>query len=140
MATMTRSILLCSRSVALGTAILALSAAALPDDPVPATPIIQPADPISLTLRTARENVEQRLTELATPLGRADAWGGLGMLYHAQDRLADAAESYSLALAENPAIHWHYLLGVVQADQGDVEAAADAFREALRMLRRDGEI
>ena len=47
-------------------------------------------------------------------------WGGLGMLYHAQNRLREAAENYRRALDEAETIHWHYLLAVVLTDQGDV--------------------
>ena len=90
-------------------------------------------DSVTLTLRTARENVERNLASLAEPALRADPWGGLGMLHHAQDRLAEAAQSYRRALGENDALHWHYLRGVVLADQRVIDAAIVEFRRALAL-------
>ena len=84
-------------------------------------------------MRTARERVLTRITDLAEPAERADAWGGLGMLYHAQNRLGEAAEHYRRALDEAETIHWHYLLSVVLTDQGDVAGAAAGFRRALEL-------
>ena len=109
--------------------LLGFDANALPDDPP--TPADQPEDRVALTLRTAREQVLARVAELSEGAERADAWGGLGMLYHAQNRLREAAESYRRALDEAETIHWHYLLGVALADRGDVDGAAAGFRRAL---------
>ena len=106
-------------------------AVALPGDDAPRG-TVQAADSVTLTLRTAHENVESNLAGLAVPALRADAWGGLGMAYHAQDRLAEAADSYRRALGENDALHWHYLLRVALADQGAIAAATR--RVALRLF------
>ena len=108
-----------------------MHANALPDDAT--TQADQPADRVTQTLRTAREQVLTRIADLAEPAERADAWGGLGMLYHAQNRLGEAAESYRRALDEAETIHWHYLLAVVSTDQGDVDGAAAGFGRALEL-------
>ena len=108
-----------------------MHANALPDDAT--TQADQPTDRITQTLKTAREQVLTRIADLAEPAERADAWGGLGMLYHAQNRLGEAAESYRRALDETETIHWHYLLAVVLTDQGDVNGAAAGFRRALEL-------
>ena len=123
---MFRSILLC----VCGGLLLGAHANALPDSsPTQA----QPADRVTLTLETAREQALTRVAELEDPVGRADVWGGLGMLYHAQNRLREAAENYRRALDEAETIHWHYLLAVVLADQGDVDGAVANFRRALEL-------
>lgn len=137
---MFRSILLCPRRsqhaslvarlmAAVSAGLIAVHANALLDDAT--TQADQPTDRITQTLRTAREQVLTRIADLAEPAERADAWGGLGMLYHAQNRLGEAAESYRRALDEAETIHWHYLLAVVLTDQGDVDGAVAGFRRAL---------
>ena len=123
---MFRSILLC----VCGGLLPGAHANALPDSS-PTQP--QPADRVTLTLETAREQALTRIAELEDPVERADVWGGLGMLYHAQNRLREAAESYRRALEEAETIHWHYLLAVVLADQGDVDGAVASFRRALEL-------
>ena len=141
---MIRSILLCARRgqhVSLGARLtgaltagvmLAVHANALPDDATTQA-ADGPADRVTLTLQTAREQVLARIAESEGPVERADAWGGLGMLYHAQNRLREAAASYRRALDEAEAIHWHYLLAVALTDQGDVQGAAARFRRALEL-------
>ena len=139
---MFRTILLCPRrgqhaslaarvTVVVTAALIAVHANALPDEAT--TQVDQPTDRVTQTLRTAREQVLTRIADLAEPAERADAWGGLGMLYHAQNRLGEAAESYRRALDEAETIHWHYLLAVVSTDQGDVDGAAAGFRRALEL-------
>lgn len=139
---MYRTILLCPRRsqdaslVARLTAVvtaglIAVHPNALPD--AAPTQADQPTDRITQTLRAAREQVLTRITDLADPAERAGAWGGLGMLYHAQNRLREAAESYRRALDEAETIHWHYLLAVVSTDQGDVDGAVAGFRRALEL-------
>ena len=118
-------------TAALTVGLIAAQANALPDGTT--TQADRPTDRLALTLRTAREQVLARITDLAEPAERADAWGGLGMLYHAQNRLNEAAESYRRAIDETETIHWHYLLAVVLTDQGDVEGAATGFRRALAL-------
>lgn len=139
---MFRTILLCPRrgqhaslaaqvTAAMTAGLIAVHANALPDDAT--AQVDQPTDRVTQTLRTAREQVLTRVADLAEPAERADAWGGLGMLYHAQNRLGEATESYRRALDEAETIHWHYLLAVVLTDQGDVDGAAAGFRRALEL-------
>ncbi|MCY4013309.1 MAG: tetratricopeptide repeat protein [Gammaproteobacteria bacterium] len=139
---MFRSILLCAHrgqhaslgprlTAALTAGLIVVNANALPDHGT--NQADQPRDRVTQTLRTARERVLTRITDLAEPAERADAWGGLGMLYHAQNRLGEAAEHYRRALDEAETIHWHYLLSVVLTDQGDVAGAAAGFRRALEL-------
>lgn len=129
---MYRSILL-RCPLALAAALLGASAFALPESTRTEREPAPSADRIERTLQIASAQVETRIAELGEPSERSDALGGLGMLYHAQNRLAEAAQHYSDALAEQDTIHWHYLLGVVLADQGDVEAASREFRSALAL-------
>ncbi len=137
-----RSILLCvcaGQDASLGTRLtaaltvgllLGAPANALPDSsPAQA----QPADRVTLTLETAREQALTRVADLEEGAERADVWGGLGMLYHAQSRLREAAENYRRALDETETIHWHYLLAVVLTDQGDVQGAVASFSRALEL-------
>ena len=139
---MFRTILLCPRRgqdawlVARLTAVvtaglMAVHTNALPDTAT--TQADQPTDRITRTLRTARERVLTRIADLEEPAERADAWGGLAMLYHAQNRLGEAAMNYRRALDEAETIHWHYLLSVVLTDQGDVGGAVAGFRRALEL-------
>ena len=129
---MYRSILL-RCPLALAAALLGASAFALPESTRTEREPAPSADRFERTLQIASAQVETRIAELDEPSERSDALGGLGMLYHAQNRLAEAAQHYSDALAEQDTIHWHYLLGVVLADQGDVEAASREFRSALAL-------
>ena len=139
---MFRTILLCPRRsqhaslvvrlmAVVTTGLIAVHANALLDDAT--TQAEQPTDRVTQTLRTAREQVLTRVADLAEPAERADAWGGLGMLYHAQNRLGEAAKYYRRALDEAETIHWHYLLSVVLTDQGDVGVAEAGFRRALEL-------
>ena len=100
---------------------------ALAEDPPAATA----PDFIETTLQTARGQAVGRLGEIEDPAQRADTWGGLGMVYHANDRLAAAEDAYRRALAEAEASHWHYLLAVVLADQGRVAEATQGFQRTL---------
>ena len=139
---MLRSILLCAgagQDASLGTRLtatvtvgllLGVNANALPDSsPAQA----EPADRVTLTLETAREQALTRVADLEEATERGDVWGGLGMLYHAQNRLREAAENYRRALDEAETTHWHYLLAVVSSDQGNVEGAVAGFSRALEL-------
>ena len=110
--------------------LLGMHANALPDSPPTQA---EPADRVTLTLETAREQAVARVADLDDGAARADVWGGLGMLYHAQNRLHDAAEYYRRALDEAETIHWHYLLAVVLTDQGDVDGAVAGFSRSLEL-------
>lgn len=67
----------------------------------------------------------------AEPLD-AEANGRLGMLFHAYELPALAAPCYRRAAAIAPdEIRWRYYLGLVLAEQGDLEAAAPQFGAVL---------
>ncbi len=85
------------------------------------------------TLAAARDEMHRQLETLTQPAERADARGGLGMLFHAQDLLDDAEAAYRAALDESPALHWHYLLGTVLRDQGEIDGAIAEYRRALAL-------
>ena len=87
--------------------------------------------PVSETLQTALDDLHRDLPQLAEPGERAEAWGRLAMLYHAQDLLDEAEGAYRRALAEKPALRWHYLLAVVLGERGDTQGAIAAYRHAL---------
>lgn len=64
---------------------------------------------------------------------RAEAWGTLGHLYYYYDFLEAAADAYANAQVLAPeAPRWSYHRGVLAADRGDAQRAAEHFAEALR--------
>lgn len=66
------------------------------------------------------------------------AYGELGLLYHAHDLFEEAAACYENArtlLGNAP--KWHYALGVLREQQGDLEAARAALRQALAIDSAD---
>lgn len=93
-------------------------------------------------IQAAIERTEQQLAEtlpaLTTPAARADAIGEVAMLYHAQEQLPAAVARYRRAIAAHEAVRWHYLLGAALADQGDLDAAASAYRRAIELAPSDG--
>ena len=121
-----------SAATAFGLLATAHAAQLATDDVQPNPPAqnLSRSEIIAATLRTAREAVDRELPQLTEATQRADAWGGLGMLYHAQNRLAAAADAYRRALAAAPAARWHYLLAVVQGDRGDLDAAIAEYRRS----------
>lgn len=89
------------------------------------------ANLLNETLQEARREVERDAPRLETAAARAEAWGRLGMLYHAQSMLDEAEQAYREALADAPAVPWHYLLGVVLGEGGGVDAAIAQYRKAI---------
>ena len=104
-------------------------AAATPDG----TPAAQEGRPASVaeTLRQARETLRHRLANLGAAEERADAWGDLAMLYHAQDMLDEAERAYRESLREASSARWRYLLAVTLTDRGDTAAAIAEYRRVL---------
>ena len=84
------------------------------------------------TLRTAREQTRAITADQADAASVADAWGKLGMLYHAQRLRQLASEAYSLALAAEESPRWRYLRGIVRSERGDVERALTDFRHVVK--------
>ena len=83
------------------------------------------------TLRAAREQTRAIIAVQADATSVADAWGKLGMLYHAQRLRQLASEAYGLALAAEESPRWRYLRGIVRSERGDVERALADFRHVV---------
>lgn len=94
-------------------------------------------DLLNETLREAREEVERDVVQLEDALARAEAWGRLGMLYHAQSLLDEAEEAYREALRHAPSVPWHYLLAVVLGERGEIGPAIAQYQRAIA-LAEDG--
>ena len=84
---------------------------------------------VAQALQTALADLQETLSQHTDPAERAAAWGQLAMLYHAQDLFDEAADAYRNAIAEQPALRWHYLLAVVLGERGD--GAIAEYRRAL---------
>ncbi|MCP3956780.1 MAG: tetratricopeptide repeat protein [bacterium] len=89
-----------------------------------------------------------RLRKGAEPRELADAFGGMGELYHAYDLLPAAAACYRNAQKIDPASFlWPYYLGSLHQSSGDLENATASLTQALEKrvddlpaLRRLGEV
>lgn len=108
-------------------ALLPAAAAALPRDDADASR--RPTD----SVEAQRLDVEIQVQALSDPKQRAEAWGRLGMLYHARRMRLLAQDAYERALAENETPRWRYLRGVVLAEQGEVERSVADFRRTLAL-------
>ena len=86
---------------------------------------------VAQALQTALDDLQETLSQHTDPAERAAAWGQLAMLYHAQDLFDEAADAYRNALAEQPALRWHYLLAVVLGERSDGDGAIAEYRQAL---------
>ena len=110
--------------------------------PTQAQPVSATAEPstgedwtdlLARTLREAREEVERDAPQLEAADARAEAWGRLGMLYHAQSLLDEAEEAYREALRHAAAVPWHYLLAVVLGERGDIDPAIAQYENAIAL-------
>ena len=69
---------------------------------------------------------------------RADAFGGLGRLYHAYDFTEAARACYRNALVLKPKdFRWAYLLGRLLESQGDLKQAVEHYRSAAAIAPED---
>lgn len=85
-------------------------------------------------LRAARADVlEQQATE-EDPQKRSDAWGNLGMIYHAQQFLDTALDAYRRALAQHEDARWHYLSAVIHLTRGDSETALAYLQQTVLLI------
>ena len=123
------------RGVAWGiAAIVAGAGAAQPAQSADETPSAGNwTDLLAQTLRDAREEVERDAPRLDSHDAKAEAWGRLGMLYHGQSMLDEADQAYREALRHAPAVPWHYLLGVVLGERGEIDPAIEQYRNALAL-------
>ena len=80
------------------------------------------------TMREARDEAERLAATSTDAASRADAWGNLGMLYHAHRLRFLARDAYARALTEAETTRWRYLHGIALAELGEIERAAEDFR------------
>ena len=87
----------------------------------------------------SRGTLEQRLADPATTdADLAQAFGRLGMLYHAYSMRSAAEACYRNASTLAPdEFRWHYYLGRVHYDRGELQPAADRLRLALEIEPQD---
>ena len=94
-------------------------------------------DSLEPVVASQLESAQDRLAELlAQPEKSPEAllvlYGELGALYHAYQLMDPARAAYTNAsLLEPQEDRWHHLLGLVEKQVGDTEAAAASFRRAL---------
>ena len=82
-------------------------------------------------LSDARIEAERQAAALPDADARADAWGNLGMLYHAQRLRYLAQDAYDRALVEADKPRWRYLRAIVLSERGEIEASVADFRSTV---------
>lgn len=125
-----------------GAAACALSTAlACGAPPAQLEPVAPPADleqmnaPVRLQYRAAFERLEE-VRESGEPAGRAlgEAYGRIGMLFHAYQDWDQALPAYRNAEALDPGeLRWPYYRGLVEQKRGDLDAAEGAIARALEI-------
>jgi tetratricopeptide (TPR) repeat protein len=90
-------------------------------------------------LQAERNKLEAKASSGEVPdSSRADAFGGLGRLYHAYDFTEAAETCYRNALALNPEdFRWSYLLGRLMESQGDLAQAVEHYRRTAAIKPDD---
>ena len=83
---------------------------------------------IAAAIADAQETHEEKLSVLVDTTKRSNAWGDLGMLYHANHLRLLAQNAYDSALEEQSIPKWYYLRGVVRAEMGDVQGSFEDFQ------------
>ena len=108
------------------------------------TPIPHPD--LNAVERLIREQLQAERSKLAAKVSaaevpdsaRADAFGGLGRLYHAYDFTEAAQACYRNALVLKPKdFRWAYLLGRLLESQGDLKQAVEHYRRAAAIAPED---
>ena len=90
-------------------------------------------------LAEGRSRLERLLAKGADRSDIADAFGGLGELYHAYRLLLPAAACYRNAeRLDRESFLWPYYLGVVYQAEGDLDAARRSLERALELRSDDG--
>ena len=116
-------------------------AAACAPPPAELEPVTLPADlaemnaPVEQQFRTAFERLEQvRAAADAQPRSLGEAYGRIGMLFHAYQEWDRAVPAYHNAETLDPkAFRWPYYRALVEQKRGDLEAAASAVARALEI-------
>lgn len=111
---------------------LAAFGAGLEDVPRPALDVYEPG--VRDALAAGLETFDAGLASAEDNVGRAEAWGGLGMLYQAHHLQSLAAACYTNAAALAPEdFRWHYLAGFVQQELGHWDAALRRYDRAAEL-------
>ena len=85
-----------------------------------------------------RSILETRLRKGAGRRDLADAFGGLGELYHAYELLPTAAACYRNAeRLDSESFLWPYYLGVLHQEAGDLPASVASLQRALQIRSED---
>ncbi len=90
-------------------------------------------------LQAERSRLTAKVSAAEVPdSARADAFGGLGRLYHAYDFTEAARACYRNALVLKPKdFRWAYLLGRLLESQGDLKQAVEHYRRAAAIEPED---
>ena len=90
-------------------------------------------------LQAERSRLTAKVSAAEVPdSARADAFGGLGRLYHAYDFTEAAGACYRNALVLKPKdFRWAYLLGRLLESQGDLKQAVEHYRRAADIAPED---
>lgn len=87
---------------------------------------------LATVLRDARADAKRRAGEPGEASARADAWGDLGMLYHAHRLRHLAQDAYRRALSEADVPRWRYLHAVVLSERGEIARGAADFQRVVQ--------
>ena len=111
----------------------AFRAAEVALQPVPSPDLAALEESVAEQIQATQQVLSEAISaSLKNPNQLAGLYGNLGMLYHAYDLPESAAVSYRNAAAVSPRdFRWHYYLGLLSQQQGNLEAAERAFQEAL---------
>lgn len=86
---------------------------------------------LAQALRAAHNEAQRQVAALADASSRADVWGNLGMLYHAQRLRYLAEKSYDKALIEADKARWRYLRAIVLSERGEIERSIIDFQHTV---------
>lgn len=94
------------------------------------------AEPVREALREARERVER--ARGSNEVARAEAYGHFADVCLAHEFTEQARAAYRNAIALRPdRQEWHYLLGLLEIDAGNLEDGIDSLDRAIDLFPRD---
>ncbi len=79
-------------------------------------------------LSRAQAETERRVATMKDAASRAEAWGELGMIYHAQHLPFAAEQAYGEGLAEAGDSRWYYLRAIARSERGELDLAIVDYR------------
>jgi tetratricopeptide (TPR) repeat protein len=107
-------------------------------EPLPAEDLASVAQPVREALTVARERVEKARDGNANEIALAEAYGNLADVSFAHDLSALARVAYGNALTLRPdRQEWHYLLGLLEISEGDLEAGIASLTRAIELFPDD---